>query len=477
MRVVFELSCGYNFPSMKKSLPLYSVSQINAAVKAAIEDSLPPRLMVRGQISDWRRHSSGHCYFLLKDEQSQIGAILWASKFKSCKFLPENGLEVIAVGHVEVYPPQGRYQFYVDSLQPAGIGALQLAFEQMKNRLMAEGLFEEAHKKPLPRYPMRIGIVTSRSGAALVDIVDSICHRWPCAELFVYDVPVQGAGAAEKIAKKLAWINENNRKNRLDVLILGRGGGSMEDLWAFNEEVLARAIYTSRLPIISAVGHEVDVTIADFVADARASTPTKAGVIAVPDYREVLHRLDSAQARLLRDAQARVKLALAQLNTVRASWVFREPVQIVDRAAMRLDDASVRLARAARQRFSMLKTLIERSLGVLRRIEPVRLLAGHRIRLARLEEAVRGGVHKALGKKNLQLAVAENRLQAMDPRSVLRRGYSITVSGRTGKVVTSPEDVREGDLIVTELADQQKIDSEVKRKYRQDESYGKKEDR
>lgn len=453
------------FHSMKKSLPLYSVSQVNSVVKSAIEQHLPPRLTVRGQISDWKRHSSGHCYFIMKDQGAQLAAVMWSSKFRDCKFQPENGLEVLATGHIEVYSPQGKYQIYVDNLQPAGVGALQLAFEQMKNRLMAEGLFEDVHKKPLPKYPMRIGILTSRSGAALVDIVDSISHRWPCAELVVFDVPVQGAGAAEKIAAKLAWVNKNNNRHKLDVLIVGRGGGSMEDLWAFNEEILARAIFASTIPVISAVGHEVDVTIADFVADARASTPTKAGVIAVPDIREVMHRLDGAQNRLRGDIEARLNLAGARLQTACASWVFREPTQIVDRSSMRLDEYSVRLARAARQRFSMLQNLIEKAVSVVRKAEPSRLLATHQFRLARLEESGRRNIRKMLDKKNLQLAVAENRLQAMDPRSVLKRGYSITVHGETGKVIASLKDVRDGDRIVTELADQQKIDSEVKRRY------------
>jgi exodeoxyribonuclease VII large subunit len=247
---------------------IYTVSQINTLIKVALEESLPSRLRVRGEISDWKHHTSGHCYFSLKDENAILPCVMWASRFASVKF-------------------GGKYQLYVDKLEPEGVGALQLAFEQMYKRLKAEGLFEEKYKKPLPEYPMRVGILTSESGAAVHDIVDSVFNRWPCARLFLYPVPVQGEGAAEEIATAIRDINRRNEKLNLDVLIAGRGGGSLEDLWAFNEEVLARAIFDSAIPIISAVGHEVDTTVADLVADARASTPTKAGVTAVPDVREV----------------------------------------------------------------------------------------------------------------------------------------------------------------------------------------------
>ena len=446
---------------MKKPLPLYSVSQINAVVKTVIEECLPPRLTVRGQVSDWKLHSSGHCYFILKDRESQLAAVMWSSRYRQVKFEPENGLEVLATGHVELYPPQGKVQFYVDKLEPAGVGTLQLAFEQMKERLLKEGLFDQAHKKPIPPYPMRIGIITSRSGAALVDIADSIHHRWPCGRLYVFDVPVQGEGAADKIADRIRQVNQFNSRYRLDVLIVARGGGSMEDLWAFNEEALARAIFASRIPVISAVGHEVDVTIADFVSDARASTPTKAGVIAVPDIRDVTARLQTARDQIHRITAAKLDLLEAKLNIICASWIFREPEQIVDRIGMRLDDASVRLARAAQKRFSLLRELLERAAGILRQTEPKRLLHAHRLRLSRLEQVLHNSLNKILHKKELQLTVAENRLQAMDPCRVLKRGYSLTVCQGSGRVVTRISDVKPGDVIITELSDRQKIESRV----------------
>ena len=270
-----------------EQVKFYTVSQVTTLIKTTLENHLPGRLTVRGEISDWKLHSSGHCYFSLKDEGSVLPCVMWGSNFKKVKFKPENGLAVFATGNVDVFVPHGRYQFQVERMEPAGVGALQLAFEQMVKRLAVQGLFDDAHKKPMPKYPRRIGVLTSESGAAIDDIKKSIFDRWPCVLCF-YPVPVQGEGAAEKIASAIKDVNRRNDKLKLDILIVGRGGGSLEDLWAFNEEVLARAIYDSKIPIISAVGHEIDTTIADLVADARASTPTKAGVVAVPDVREVL---------------------------------------------------------------------------------------------------------------------------------------------------------------------------------------------
>ncbi|MHC4387716.1 MAG: exodeoxyribonuclease VII large subunit, partial [Planctomycetota bacterium] len=293
---------------MKNRSKIYTVGQVNTLIKAVLEDNLPSRLIVRGEISDWKHHTSGHCYFLLKDENAVLPCVMWASRFATVKFSPEDGMAVLATGHIDVYTVGGKYQLYVDKLEPEGVGALQLAFEQMYKRLKAEGLFEDKYKKPLPKYPMRIGMLTSESGAAVHDIRDSIFHRWPCARLLLYPVPVQGEGAAEEIAAAIRDINRRNEGLKLDVLIVGRGGGSLEDLWAFNEEVLARAFFDSKIPIISAVGHEVDTTIADLVADARASTPTKAGVTAVPDVREVLGQLEYFEKRLGSEARGILQL-------------------------------------------------------------------------------------------------------------------------------------------------------------------------
>jgi exodeoxyribonuclease VII large subunit len=301
---------------MKNRAKIYTVSQVNSLIKEILGNNLPGRLTITGEITDFKLHHSGHCYFSLKDENALLSCIMWKSNFSKVRFEPENGMAVLGTGFIDVYEPQGKYQFYVEKMEPAGVGALQLAFEQMVRRLEAQGLFDDKYKKALPPYPERIGILTSESGAAVGDIRNSIHSRWPCVKLFLYPVPVQGEGAAEKIAAGLRDINRRNKKLKLDILIVGRGGGSMEDLWAFNEEVLARAIFDSKIPIISAVGHEVDTTIADLVADARASTPTKAGIVAVPDMQEVLGQLTSMERRLAGEVKAALKLYWQNLETI-----------------------------------------------------------------------------------------------------------------------------------------------------------------
>ncbi len=452
-------------PMKAKEVKIYTVSEINTLIKGVLEENLPPMLSITGQISDWKRHQSGHCYFLLKDEDAQLPCVMWSSNFRKVKFRPENGLAVVAGGFIDVYTVGGKYQFYVDSMQPAGLGALQLAFQQMAERLKKEGLFDEAHKRKIPSWTQRIGILTSESGAALQDIAESIYSRWPAARLFLYPVPVQGEGAAEKIASAIRDVNKRNNKLRLDVLIVGRGGGSLEDLWAFNEEVLARAIYDSLIPIISAVGHEVDVTIADLVADARASTPTKAGVIAVPDVREVLSQLAAAVNGLQRNIQSRLRLAGQELETVLASAIFRDPRGPVLNATQQVDEAASRLQDSLK---TMLAGVRERLSGFyeqLLKIEPARLLGEKTVALNNLQNRTRTATKNIINKLNLQLTAQENRLAGLNPRSVLVRGYSITTNRKTGRIVRKPADVAIGDIIITELSRENLIESEVKTKH------------
>ncbi|MHC4476221.1 MAG: exodeoxyribonuclease VII large subunit [Planctomycetota bacterium] len=449
---------------MAKRTEIYTVSQVNSLIKAALENNLPSRLTIAGELTDWKRHHSGHCYFSLKDESSQLPCVMWRSSFSKVKFEPENGLAVLAAGYVDVYSPQGKYQFYVERMKPAGVGALQLAFEQMVKRLEAEGLFDEAHKKPLPPYPQRIGILTSESGAAVHDITDSIHNRWPCAGLFLYPVPVQGEGAAEEIAAGLRDVNARNRKLKLDVLIVGRGGGSLEDLWAFNEEVLARAIFDSKIPVISAVGHEVDTTIADLVADARASTPTKAGVTAVPDVHEVLAQLAAIESRLQGEATARLKLSRQNLETILASAVFRNPLLPVHNGQQQVDELYSTLT-------GLLKGLLTKARGELHtgyeqivKIEPHRLLAKITVELNNLQNRATAAMRQEMNEGTILLTAQENRLAALNPRTVLQRGYSLTSIKRTGRLVRRSDDVQIGDLLTTELAGENLIESKVTRK-------------
>ncbi len=373
-------------------------------------------------------------------------------------------MAVLATGHIDVYTVGGKYQLYVDKLEPEGVGALQLAFEQMVKKLQAEGLFDDVHKKPIPTYPERIGILTSESGAAVHDIIDSIRHRWPCVKLFLYPVPVQGEGAAEKIAVALRDINRRNKKLKLDVLIVGRGGGSLEDLWAFNEEVLARAIFGSKIPVISAVGHEVDVTVADFVADARASTPTKAGVVAVPDMQEVLGQLISIEHRLTGQITARMKLARQNLEIILANAVFRNPLLLVQNTEQQLDELSAELAETVKRLLAEMREKLSAAYEQIIRIEPHRLLKNKTIELNNWQNRVNNVIRKIMNDCRMRLTAQANRLAGLNPKSVLQRGYSITSNKKTDLLVKTIEDVRIGDYLMTELADENLIESKVTKK-------------
>lgn len=467
----------------KKTAKIYSVKEINTKIKYVLEDGLPSRMVVSGEISGWRPHSSGHSYFSLKDEGGILPCVMWKSSVSRLKAEITDGLAVLAKGHIDVYPTGGKYQYYVDKLEPAGIGNLQQAFEKMVNQLKNEGLFSDEYKKPIPAYPMRIAIVTSASGAAVKDIADSIYSRWPCAKMMISPSPVQGPGSAEKIAKAIRDINKSNSELKIDILIVGRGGGSMEDLWAFNEEPVARAIFASKIPVISAVGHEIDFTIADYVADARASTPTKAGIIAVPDIEEVRERISTAQSRLRQNAERKLEVCKYRLQAVEGRSCFQNPYSIVNNASQQVDEAVSRLRESARKMFASLREKLAQSHQRVMRIEPHQLIGEKKVQVnslsntltslvknsinnrkpavERFENRIKNQIMQVIGKKQLQLTAIENRLAGLNPRAVLERGYSITSVKETGKVVGSASDVKAGELLVTELANNEKIVSKA----------------
>jgi len=449
---------------MAKPTKIYSVSQVNSLIKEVLQNNLPARFTITGEITDWKLHQSGHCYFALKDAGSQLPCVMWKSKFAKVKFNPENGMAVLVTGSIDVYPPQGKYQFYAEAMQPAGMGELHLAFEQMYKRLEAQGLFADEHKNPLPPYPRRIAILTSESGAALHDITDSIQNRWPCVKLLLYPVPVQGEGAAQKIAAALRDVNSRNKTLKIDLIILGRGGGSLEDLWAFNEEALTHAIFDSKIPVISAVGHEIDTTIADLVADARASTPTKAGVVAVPDMKEVLTQLVHLKQRLSSNAQSKLELCRKSLQVICAAGVFRNPLLIVFGPRQNLDELQTALADSLNSLLTRAKNSLSAAYEQVVRIEPHRLLGRKTVDLNSLQSRAAAAMNATINKYRLELTARENRLTALNPKAVLHRGYSITTSKKTGRLMRKLHDVELGDLIVTEVAGEILIESKVTKK-------------
>ena len=382
---------------------ILSVSEVTRQIKDCLEGNFPA-VAVRGEISGCSFAGSGHVYLTLKDDDAQLRGVIWRSRASRLKFDLHDGLEVVALGGIDVYPARGSYQLVIEEVIPHGVGPLELAFRQLHDRLAAEGLFAAERKRALPRFPRRIALVTSPQSAAVRDMVQVITRRWPGANLVIVPVPVQGEGAAERIAAGIGLLGEIPD---VDVAIVGRGGGSLEDLWSFNEEVVARAIVASSVPIISAVGHEIDVTIADLVADRRALTPSEAGEIVVLDHRELLDGLDHLRRRLVVLLRERAAAARSRLDSLSTRRVFARPVERIHQLGERLDDVESRLQTA-----------------ILRRCESSR---------ARWET----------------LSTA---LDALSPLNVLRRGYSLTTRSDTGEIVREAGDVEAGETVVTRVS-------------------------
>lgn len=483
---------------IKPTSKTLTVSQLNAMVKRILGDELPSTLYLVGEISNLARPASGHLYLTLKDDRSELRCVMWRSSAASLKFKPADGLEVIATGHVDIYAPRGQYQFSIRKLEPRGEGALELAFQQLKNRLEQEGLFDPARKKTIPTYPRHIGLVTSDTGAAVRDILQTIQRRFPCTRITLHPVPVQGEGAAEKIAQAIRRFNKiSNQIGPFDTLIIARGGGSLEDLWAFNEETVARAVADSTIPVISAVGHETDITIADLVADLRAPTPTAGAELAVPVLREVLDDLTARQSRLDRSLRHRLDLQHHRLETLRQTPWLRDPMTIIHHAAQSLDETTARLQLASTQHLTRLRSRLGDLRIALAAVQPHTLVQRRLHRLADLQtrlqwliaariSAGRQHLHKReltlaslhpqgslkearrqveqaqhalarLTKHRLQgadqtLAGYQARLNASSHQKTLARGFSITRTRPDQRIITRADQVQPGQEILTETA-------------------------
>lgn len=384
---------------------IFTVSELNGFIKDLLDNVLPlTDVLLRGEVSNYKVYPSGHCYFTLKDSESALKCVLFKGSAMRLRFRPENGMRVIASGRVSVYPRDGVYQLYCSGLSPDGVGDLSVAYEQLKEKLLKEGLFDEGHKKPLPRYPQRIAVVTSPAGAAVHDMIRILRRRYPAAKVLLLPVRVQGVEAPPEIAGAIRYAN---RHQLADVMIVGRGGGSLEDLWAFNDERVARAIYASEIPVISAVGHEPDVAISDFVADRRASTPSNAAEIAVPDRAELLHRIESSRQRLERALCRRVENQRERLETLAKKRVLQDPAALLSDKAMRLDYGQRRLAAA-------MQTVTDREKG--------------------------------------RLAAAAASLDALSPLRVLGRGYALAQTAK-GDVLRSVSQVEAGEKVKLRLSE------------------------
>ena len=381
-----------------------SVTQLTGYIKLLLDrDEILAQTCVRGELSNYKIHSSGHHYFTLKDEGAVISCVLFRSDAMRLRFRPESGMKVILTGRVSLFPRSGQYQLYVSHMQPDGAGDLAVAFEQLKQKLQAQGVFDAAHKKPLPRYPERVALVTSPTGAAVRDMIRILGRRWPLASVLVCPVRVQGEGAAEEIAAMLELVDA---AGLADVIITGRGGGSLEDLWAFNEEIVARAIYRCKTPVISAVGHEPDVTIADFAADVRAATPSNGAELAVCDRAELRALLEQQARRMEKAQERRLELLRQRLRRLSERPVLRSPEGSLQQKELLLELLRQRLERAAAA---------------------------------------------AVEKRQRQFAALSGRLDALSPLKVLARGYAVAT--RQGQVLHSVEQLSPGEEIRLRLSD------------------------
>ena len=384
---------------------VFSVSELNGLIKDLFDrSSFFQNVSVRGELSNYKIYPSGHHYFTLKDSESSLRCVMFKGSAAHLRFRPESGMSVTAFGRITVFPRDGAYQLYCSGLMPEGTGDLQVAFEQLKKKLSDEGLFDEAHKKPLPSYPRRIAIITSSAGAAVHDMIRILSHRWPMSKVLLLPVRVQGAEAPAEIVGALRYAN---RHALADLIITGRGGGSIEDLWAFNDERVARAIFASDIPVISAVGHEPDVTISDYVADRRASTPSNAAEIAVPDASEQRQALASFSIRSAQAMDKRLKQLRGEVETLRARRVLRD-------AGAYLDD--------------------------------------RRIELDRLREKLAAVTESELSRKKREQVRLAAALDAMSPLRVLTRGYAVA-SDEKGAIVTSTSMIRKGSRLHLRLSD------------------------
>lgn len=350
-----------------------TVAQLNEYLRMQMEgDPVLANVYVRGELSNCTVPRSGHFYFTLKDPEAQVKGVMFKFRFSSLGFRPADGMRVIVCGRVSVYPAGGQYQIYAEEILADGVGSLAMQFEQLKRRLEGEGLFDPARKKPLPRMPERVGVITSPTGAAVQDIRRILGRRFPCAEMILYPAQVQGEGAAEQLASGILFFNAYDL---VDVIIIGRGGGSMEDLWEFNSELLARTVADSRVPVISAVGHESDFTICDFVADRRAPTPSGAAELAVPDRAELKQQLGHLAARMQQCIGRRLALERSRLAGFAASRALAKPEALLDPIRLKLDEKAGRLDRAAAQKLERLRTELARECGRLEALNPLTVLA------------------------------------------------------------------------------------------------------
>jgi len=437
---------------------VYGIKEVNRYIRMKLEsDGLLSDVWLRGEISNFTHHSSGHMYFTLKDKESRLKCIMFASHNQRLAFIPREGAKVMARGNISVYERDGNYQFYATHMQPDGIGSLFLAFEELKRKLEAEGLFHPSRKRPIPKLPRAIGVVTSPTGAAVRDVLITLQRRFPHVPVTVVPVLVQGPQAAPSIVRAIETLN---RLGEVDVIIVGRGGGSLEELWAFNEEAVARSIAASGIPVISAVGHETDFTIADFVADLRAATPTAAAELAVPHLLELEQQLQRLRQRLHGALRGQVRERAERLERARRSPFFRHPRRYLLEQAERLDRLTERLrVRVLRQSERGRERLL-RARATLAGAHPGGQAAFAAKRWRGTARQLELAMSSIVRRHKLELNASIRQLDALSPLKVMSRGYSLVYDENERRLIKSVGDVQPGDLVKVKLADGQ-LDCQV----------------
>ena len=426
---------------------LLSVSEVTRLIRDSLEDQFRD-VWIEGEVSNLRAPGSGHLYFTLKDEQSQLRGVLFRSGASRLRFTLQEGMGIIARGRISVYEPRGEYQLIVDTLEPKGVGAFQLAFEQLKERLALEGLFDEARKRPLPLFPRTVGVVTSLTGAAVRDIVAVLRRRCPVVNILIAPVPVQGEGAAERIAEAVTALSG---MPQVEVMIVGRGGGAAEDLWAFNEEVVVRAISQSRVPVVSAVGHEIDVTLSDFAADFRAPTPSAAAEAVVPVLEEIVERIIEISGRFRRIVQT--LLQMQRHRCERSIGVLREMRFRVQAQAQHLDELRDGLTRALTERLTWFhRRMVERQHNLLAQ-GPQNRIRTSLVLIPQLCKRLEQEARRTLISRRQLVAAYMAELDALSPLAILNRGYSVIHTVPSGQIVRRATDVAIGELVQARLGE------------------------
>lgn len=427
-----------------------TVSALTKYIKKKIDiDPHLNQVFLKGEISNFKLHVSGHMYFTIKDQHSRIQAVMFQGQNKKLRFKPENGMNVLIRGEVSVFESYGQYQLYVYEMEPDGIGALYLAYEQLKEKLASEGIFDEAVKLSIPKFPKHIGLITSPTGAAVRDMVTTIRRRFPMVEVTVIPTLVQGPSAAMEIKRA---IERANHLNSFDVLIVGRGGGSIEELWSFNEEIVVKAIYYSKIPIISAVGHETDITLSDYAADKRAPTPTGAAELAVPSYEELLNTIHLRKQSMTRSVQTKIKHHQKHLNTINKSYAFRFPSHLLKEKELELDQFTERINKSLHVIYRQRSDLYMYTTKRLHQKHPEKKLEESLSKLEQLQKRLNTIMSQTYKENSRRAKTAVEKLLLLNPLEVMKRGFAIPYT-EDGELIQSKNQVGVNDIIKIHLSD------------------------